>query len=269
MAKIKSSIQFGLVYIPIVLHSCSKNTDVGFNLIHKKTGQRIKYKKTCEDCPANIPQEDIVKGYEYERDKYIILTKQELDKLKTPKDENIEILQFSNSDEIEPILYEDSFFVEPSGAKKAYALLVKALQSEKKVGIAKAVLGTTETLIALRVIKDRLVLSKLHFADEMQENPVSKPNETINKDELALAKTLISNMTKPFKLENFENEYKKRLQKAIEEKIAGQKITTPKIQKPKKIINLMDALKQSVKDTESSNNDKIVTIKKRESKKRA
>ena len=95
MAKIKTAIQFGLVYIPITLHSCAKSSDIGFNLLYKKTGQRIKYKKTCEDCPAKIAQEDIVKGYEYERDKYVILTNDELKKLKTAKDDNIEILQFS------------------------------------------------------------------------------------------------------------------------------------------------------------------------------
>ena len=95
MAKIKTAIQFGLVYIPITLHSCTKNTDIGFNLIYKKTGQRIKDNKTCEECPKNIPQEDIVKGYQYERDRYVILTNEELKKLKTKKDENIEILQFA------------------------------------------------------------------------------------------------------------------------------------------------------------------------------
>ena len=122
MAKIKSAIQFGLVYIPVTLHSCTKNADIGFNLLYKKTGQRIKYKKTCENCPAKISPQDIVKGYQYERDKYVILTPEELLKLKTKRDESIEILQFSALEEIDPILYEDSFYVEPSGAKNAYFL---------------------------------------------------------------------------------------------------------------------------------------------------
>ncbi len=268
MAKIKTAIQFGLVYIPITLHSCTKNTDIGFNLIHKKTGQRIKYKKTCENCPAKIAPEDIVKGYEYERDKYVILTPQELNKLKTKKDENIEILQFSSLGEIDPIFYEDSFYVEPTGAKNAYALLLKALESEKKVGIAKAVLGQSESLLALRAIDGILVISKLHFSDEIQENPVQKPSETIKKEELELAKKLIVNMTKKFDIAAYKNEYKERLKKAIDDKIAGQEIQTPKAAKPKTITNLMEALRQSVKTIDDDDdNGKIVRLKPRSSKK--
>lgn len=271
MAKMKTAIQFGLVYIPITLHSCTKNSDIGFNMIYKKTGQRIKYNKTCEDCPAKIEQEDIVKGYQYERDKYVTLTDEEFKKLKTAKDENIEILQFSKLDEIDPILYEDSYYIEPTGAKNAFVLLVKALEGEKKVGIAKTVLGTTETLIAIRVIDGLLVLSKLHFADEIQDNPVQKPKETVKKEELDLAKRLIANMTKSFDVKSYKNEYKERIVKAIEDKIAGQKIHTIKSpQKPQKIINLMDALKQSVRQTgkddqkePDDDQNKVVTIRKR------
>lgn len=260
MAKIKSAIQFGLVYIPVVLHSCTKNTDIGFNLLHKKTGQRIKYKKTCENCPAKIAQEDIVKGFEYEPDKYVIITPQEFEKLKTKRDESIEILQFSNLNEIDPIFYQDSYYVQPTGAKSAYALLTKALEAEKKVGIAKAVLGQTESLIALRVIDGLLVISKLHFADELQENPVERPKDIVKKEELDLAKKLIENMTKKFDIEDYQNEYKERLKKAISDKIAGQKIQTPKAAKPKTIANLMDALRQSVKSSE--NNEKKNKIRK-------
>lgn len=264
MAKIKTAIQFGLVYIPITLHSCTKNTDIGFNLIYKKTGQRIKYNKTCEDCPKNIPQEDIVKGYQYERDRYVILTNEELKKLKTKKDENIEILQFAKLSEIDPIFYEESYYIQPMGAKNAYSLLCKALDSEKKVGIAKAVLGSTESLIAIRVIDDKLVLSKLHFADEIQENPVEKTKETVKKEELDLAKKLIDNMTKKFDISEYKNEYKERVQKAIDAKIAGQKIKVVKSERPKTIANLMEALKQSVKESDKQDKEeKVIPIRKR------
>ncbi len=266
MAKIKTAIQFGLVYIPVTLHSCTKNTDIGFNLIYKKTGQRIKYQKTCEDCPVKIEQEDIVKGYEYERDKYVILTSEDFAKLKSKKDENIEILQFSKLDEIDPIFYEDSYYVEPTGAKNAYSLLVKALSNEKKVGVAKAVLGTSECLLAVRVIDGRLVASKLHFADEVQENPVEKPKENVKKEELDLAVKLIANMTRKFDIKDYKNEYKERVRKAIDDKIAGQEIKVVKNQKPKTIANLMEALRKSV--AESEEDEKIVPIRKRETRKR-
>ncbi len=261
MAKVKTAIQFGLVYIPVTLFSCTKNTDIGFNLLYKKTGQRIKYKKTCENCPVKISPEDIVKGYEYEKDKYVVITPQEFAKLKTKKDENIEILQFSKLDEIDPIFYQDSYFVQPSGAKNAYALLTKALETEKKVGIAKAVLGQTECLIALRVIDGLLVISKLHFADEIQENPVERPKENIKSEELQLAKKLIENMTKKFDISFFKNEYKERVLKAIEDKIAGQKIQTPKKSKPKSVANLMEALRQSVRSSEDNDKKKNSKIR--------
>lgn len=263
MAKIKTAIQFGLVYIPITLHSCTKNADIGFNMLYKKTGQRIKYNKTCEDCPAKIAPEDIVKGYEYERNKYVVLTPEEFKKLKTQKDENIEILQFSKLEEIDPIYYEDSYYVEPTGAKNAYGLLVKALESEKKVGIAKTVLGTTESIIAIRVIEGLLVLSKLHFADEIQENPVSKSKNTVKKEELDLAKRLIGNMTKKFDINDYKNEYKERVQKAIEDKISGQQIQSVESEKPKTITNLMEALRQSVKESDDEDENKVVSFRKR------
>lgn len=263
MAKIKTAIQFGLVYIPIILHSCTKNTDIDFNLIYKKTGQRIKYNKTCEDCPVKIAQEDIVKGDEYERGKYVTLTNEEFKKLKTKKDENIEIVQFSKLDEIDSIYYEDSYYVETTGAKNASVLFVKALESEKKVGIAKTVLWTSETLIAVRVIDGCLVLSKLHFADETQENPVAKPKESVKKEEMDLAKKLIANITKKFDISAYKNEYKERVVKAIEDKIAGQKIQVVKSPKPKKVINLLDALKQSVEQTDNDDDEKVVSFRKR------
>lgn len=268
MAKIKTAIQFGLVYIPITLHSCTKNTDIGFNLIHKKTGERIKYKKICDNCPSKIEPDDIVKGYQYEKGRYVILTPQDFEKLKTKKDENIEILQFARLEEIDPIFYDASYYVQPTGAKNAYSLLSKALATEKKVGIAKAVLGTTECLIAVRSIDGRLIVSKLHFADEVQENPVEKAEDAVKKEELELAKKLIDNMTKKFDAGEFKNEYKERVMKAIEDKIAGQKITTPKVAKPKSVANLMDALKASVLASEEEES-KIIQMKKPEKRKRA
>ena len=268
MAKIKTAIQFGLVYIPVTLHSCTKNTDIGFNLIHKKTGERIKYKKICDNCPSKIEPDDIVKGYQYEKGRYVILTPQDFEKLKTKKDENIEILQFADVTEIDPIFYDSSYYVQPSGAKNAYALLCKALAVEKKVGIAKAVLGTTESLIALRCIDGKLIVSKLHFADEVQENPVEKVGDTVKKEELEPAKKLIESMTKKFDVSEYKNEYKERVMKAIEDKIAGQKITAPKAAKPKSIANLMDALKASVQASVEGDG-KIIRMKKPDKRKRA
>lgn len=147
----KCSISFGLVYIPVTLHASVKTQDVGFNMLDKKTMSRVKYKKTCEECDGReVKQEDIVKGYEYEDDKYVVFTEEDFEKLKTKKDKNITIQKFVDIAEIDPIYYDRPYYVNPTGAENAYSLLLRAMEEEKKVGIAKTVLGNKETLIALR-----------------------------------------------------------------------------------------------------------------------
>ena len=148
----KGAITFGLVYIPITLELSVKEHDIGFNMLEKKTKSRVKYKKTCVDCNnKEISNEDIVKGYQYEKGKYVIFTDEDFEKIKTPKDKNITIEIFVNLDEIDPIYFDKAYYVKPIGADKAFHVLLKAMESEKKAGIAKTVLGTKETLVLLRV----------------------------------------------------------------------------------------------------------------------
>lgn len=242
----KTAIEFGLVYIPITLYACVKNNDIGFNMIHKKTGQRIKYKKICENCPVNISNDDIVKGYEYEKGKYVTLTDAEIEKVKSPKDKAIAISTFVDLNEIDPIYYEKSYYASPIGADKAFVMLTQALEKENKVGIAKTVLGTKEQVVALRTINGSLVVSTMHFYDEIQANPAKVKDVKVLKEELALACNLIKNMSGPFKAEEYKNEYRAKLLKAINAKIEGKEIKTSTKKMPHNVINLMDALKKSV-----------------------
>jgi DNA end-binding protein Ku len=245
----KSAISFGLVYIPVTLHACIKNKDIGFNMLYKKTKERIKYKKTCDNCPANLSMDDIVKGYEYEKGKYIILTDKELEKIKSDSDKNITIQEFVKLEEIDPIFYDKSYYVVPTGADRAYYLLYKALEKEKKVGIAKTVLGTKENIVALRAINGQLVLNTMHFFDEIQNSPLNIPAPNITENEIKITKNIIDNMTYHFKAENYKNEYQQKLLKAIETKINGEEIQAQKIPRKKNIINLMDALKKTAEFT--------------------
>ena len=196
----KTAIEFGLVYIPISLHACVKSHDIGFNMLYKKTKQRIKYRKTCEDCPANISNDDIVKGYEYQPGKYVTLSDEELEKIKSPKDKSIAIVEFVRQSEIDPIFYDRAFYAAPKGADKAFLLLLKALEEEKMVAIAKTVLGTKEQLVCLRAENGKMILSTLHFSDEIQEAPALKSSQ-LSKTELDLAKNLIKNMASHFQTE--------------------------------------------------------------------
>ncbi len=243
----KGAIAFGLVYIPITLSLSVKEQDIGFNMLEKKTKSRVKYKKTCVDCNnKEIKNEDIVKGYQYEKDKYVIFTDSDFEKLKTPKDKNITIEQFVDLDEIDPIYYDKAYFVKPVGADKAYHVLLKAMETEKKAGLAKTVLGTKETLIILRARNGKMLVNTLYFHSEIQSAP-DTGSVKIAKQELDLAKNLIGQMSGKFEPEKYKDEYNIRLQKAIKRKINGNEIVETKEEKEQvRIVNLMEALKKSL-----------------------
>jgi len=244
----QGAITFGLVYIPITLSLCIKEHDIGFNMLEKKTKSRIKYQKTCVDCNNRIVKnEDIVKGYQYEKGKYVVFTDEDFEKIKTPKDKNITIEQFVNLEEIDPIYFDKAYYVKPTGADKAYQVLLKAMQSENKAGIAKTVLGTKETLILLRAHDGKMLINTLYFHNEVQAPP-TVASVKLSEEELNLAKNLINQMTKSFEPQKFKDEYHIKLQKAIKRKIAGNEIVEHKPEKEQvKIINLIEALQKSLK----------------------
>ena len=260
----KCSISFGLVYIPVTLHLAVKSDEVGFNMLDKKTMSRIKYKKTCEECNGReVGREDIIKGYEYDKDKYVIFTDEELEKLKTKKDKNITIERFVDITEIDPIYYNRPYYVNPVGGEKAYLLLAKALESCKKVGIAKAVLGQKESLIAIRSKGGTLLLNTLYFYDEVQQNPVGKIQAEINKGEIELAKKIIEGMSGNFDAEEYKDEYSERITEAIERKIAGKEIKGAKEEKIKTAADLMEALQKSLSGLEKKSDKSAKAKKKR------
>jgi len=231
-------------------------------MLYKKTGERIRYQKTCENCPPHVATDDIVKGFQYEKGKYITITDKEIDAIKSAKDKSIEISQFVNLDEIDPIYFEKSYYVNPKGAEKAFKLILESLASENKVGIAKTVLGQKEQVVALRAMGGNMILYTMHFYDEIQKSPATTIEEKITNDELRLAKQIINNMTKPFDPKKYKDEYRERLSKAIEAKINGQSVKRASVTKTAKIINLMDALKATVATSGEASKKKVEPIKK-------
>ena len=242
------AITFGLVYIPINLKVSVKENTQGFNMIDKKTMSRIKYKKTCVDCDnKEVKNENIVKGYEYEKDKYVIFTDSDFEKIKSPKDNNIDIIQFVDLKEIDPIYFDKTYYVVPKGSDKAFSVLLQALEKQKKAGIAKTVFGTKDTLLLIRAKNGKMLLNTMYFYEEIQEAPTVK-KATVTAKELELASTLINQMTGKFEPEKFKDEYNEKLKKAIKNKIAGKKVVSvTKKEAPIKVINIMDALKKSIK----------------------
>lgn len=247
----KSSINFSMVYIPIAYTSLLKNNDLDFKMIDKNTMSRIKYKKVNIENGKEVLSKDIVKGYEYDEDKYVILEDKDFEKIKTQKDKNITIDKFVDLDEIDPIYYDKPYLVTSLGADHAFNLLAQAMENKNKVGIAKTIIGQKETLIILRSKNGQIYMNSLFFEDMLKDIDKNDIKENFPKKELDMAETLIDNMTSSFNPKDYKDLYKEKLLNAIEKKIAGKKIT--KAREPRnnqqKISNLMDALTESIKAT--------------------
>lgn len=256
----KGSISFGFVYIPITLHASTQEQGISFHLLDKKTKSRVKYKKTCVDCKdKEIKNEDIIKGYEYEKGKYVLFDDDDFEKIKSIKEKSIVIEQFVNLDEIDPIYYQKAYYVVPTGAEKAYYLLLQAMEQENKAGLAKSIIGTKENLIIIRAKNHQMILNTLFFEDEIKSNPNQEITEKVTQAELKLAKTLIQEMTAPFKPKQYKDEYHQKIKKAIEAKIAGKKIVAVKEKAQVPIVDLMEALKNSLKQTKKPKTKKDST----------
>ena len=253
----KGSISMGMVLIPIVLYKTTVDNDIHFNQLEKESKARIKYKKYCSHCGKEVAAKDIIKGYEYEKDKYVVMTDDELERIKTKKDKTIHILQFAKMSEVNMIYYEKDYYAIPeAGAEKAYELLRQALLAEKKVAIAKTVMGTNEKLLVLYPLKDGMIVKTLFYNDEIAAVPKQVPKMKLGEQELEMARMLIQNMTQAFEPEQYQDEYQVRLRDAIMKKIQGQEIVTADTGGPDNVIDLMEALRKSLEQTKGGSKNK-------------
>lgn len=242
----KCNISFGLVYIPVRLVAAAKSNDIGFNMLDGKTHSRIKYQKVNENGEA-VSGDDIVKGYEYEDGKYVVFTDDDIEKIKTPSDKNIEIQCFVPENDIDPVYYNKPYYVVPSGAEKAFGVLTEAMRQTGKAAIAKTVLGSKETLIAIRSTGSSAMLNTLYFYDEIQANPYrGAGGGEAGEKELALAKAIIDGMEEKFSPEKYRDEYRDRLLNAIKAKADGKEFAVPSQKSGQNISDLMEALQRSL-----------------------
>lgn len=247
----KGSISMGLVLIPIGMYKATQDNDIHFNQLDKESKARIRYKKYCSHCGREVTSADIIKGYEYEKDRYVVMTDDELEKLKTKKDKTIHILQFCRMSEVNMIYYEKDYYAVPdTGAEKAYELLRQALLSQKKVALAKTVMGTNEKLLVLYPTKEGIIVKTLFYHDEIAAMPRNVPKMKLDENELDMAKMLIENMTRPFAPEEYRDEYQARLREAIMKKIQGKEIVAVDTSAPSNVIDLMEALQKSLELSE-------------------
>lgn len=248
----KGAISLGLLYIPVGLYTTTRDNDVRFNQLCKDTKERVKYKKYCPSCNKEVKSDGIIKGYEYEKDKYVIMTAEELEKIKTKKDKTIHVIQFINLSDIDQIYYERNYYVIPeAGAEKAFELLRTAMLSEQKVALAKTVIGTKQNLIVLYPREEGIIAKTLFYHDEIVSIPKQIPRVELQESEIKMAMTLVNSMTGPFEPAAYKDDYQERLRDAIMQKIHGEDIVAVDTSAPSNVIDLMEALQRTLDMSEN------------------
>jgi DNA end-binding protein Ku len=245
----KGAISFGLVTIPVAVYPATEEKTLRFNQLHDEDMGRVRYKRTCEKCGKEVTFEHIVKGYEYEKDHYVVLTDDDFDAVPLESGRAIDIVQFVELDEIDPMLYKKSYYLVPdqTGAK-AYSLLREAMSQDNKVGIAKVSFRDKEHLAALRFRDNAFVLETMYWPDEIREADFGGVNVDVKvrAQELEMARQLIENLTSDWSPEEFKDEYREALVKIVEAKISGEEIEVVAHEPTAKVVDLMEALKASV-----------------------
>jgi DNA end-binding protein Ku len=250
----KGAISFGLVTIPIRLHSATDEKSFKFNQLHANDNGRIKYKRFCAICEKEVPFDEIVRGYEYDKDNYVVLSDDEIDRGMVSA-RSIDILKFVDASEIDPIYFKSGYYLAPDGvpAVKAYKLLSQALSDDARVAIAKVAFRDKEHLATLRLRDNVFVLETMYWPDEIRaaEFEELEIKEEIRPQELKMARSLIENMTDHFDPDEFHDDYREKLEELVEAKIAGKEITVVEETGTATVVDLMEALKASVEATGS------------------
>jgi len=245
----KGAISFGLVTIPVAVYPATEEKSLKFNQLHDEDMGRIRYKRVYSIDGEEVDFDHIVKGYEVEKDRYVVLTDEDLDAVPVESSRAIDIQQFVDLDEIDPMLFKKSYYLVPdeTGAK-AYALLRKALAQENKVGIAKVSFRDKEHLAALRFKDEVFVLETMYWPDEIRvaDFDTLDSDSRVRDNEVEMARQLIESLSEPWNPEEFTDEYREALLGIVEKKIAGEPIEAPEEAPAARVVDLMAALKASV-----------------------
>lgn len=249
----KGSISFGLVHIPIKLFSATESKDIKLRMIHKECNSPIKYERTCPVCEKEVESAEIVKGYEYEPGKFVILDEDDLEKIELEQSKSVEIIDFVKLEEIDPIYFNRSYFLGPSeNGQKAYMLLKQAMEKTGKIGIAKIMIRSKQHLAVVRVYKNALVLETIYFPDEVrnvEHVPGVPENIELSEKEMNTAVQLIEQLTTTFEPEKYTDDYRTALMDLIQGKITGNEVQTPTKAPQANVVDLMEALQASIDQT--------------------
>src|ERR1044071_1245681 len=252
----KGSISFGLVNIPIALYPATRREELKFRLLRKSDLRPVSYKRVAEKDGKEVSWDQIVKGYEYEKGKYVVLKDEDFERVDLEATQTVDIKDFVDQEDIDPMFFYKPYYLEPQkGGDKAYALLRDALKDSNKVGIAKVVIKTRQYLAGVKPEDSALVLELMHFADELADaEKLHVPKKTeVGKREMNMAKSLIDSMSSKWNPEKYHDEYREALMEVIEEKVeaGGKEIETKpkKAPKPTKVIDLVEVLQKSLEET--------------------
>ncbi len=251
----KGAISFGLVTIPVKVYTATEEKTLKFNQLHAPDGGRIRYKRVCSIDGEEVSYGDIVKGYEYEKDHYVTLTDEELDALPVKTARAIEIERFVDSEQIDPIYFQRSYYLVPDGTGvKAYHLLREAMSDDSKVALAKVAFRDKEHLATVRLRENVLVLETMFWPDEIRAARFDELDEEVElrPQEIKMARSLIDSLSDDFEPEDFQDEYRSALEDLISKKVQGEEVTYAEPAEPSKVVDLMDALRASVEAAQAS-----------------
>ena len=247
----KGAITFGLIFVPVKLFAATEKKDIKFNYLHEKCSTPVRNKRYCPYCETEVQMEDIVRGYEYEKGKYITMSEEELDFKTGDKNRNVEILDFVDLDQIDPVYYDRSYYFGPGeGGQKVYELLRRSMEQTKRAAIARVTLRSRESMAVIRPADRALIMETMFYADEVR--PPTRiegvGGETkLHDNEIKMAVNLINNLSMEFEPDKYTSGYREALHERIQAKIAGEAIVEkPVMQEAGNVVDLMTALKASI-----------------------
>ena len=251
----KGSISFGLVYIPIAVYPATREEKISFRQLRKSDLSPIRYKKVADADLKEVPADQIVKGFEYEKGRYIVLSDEDFEKVRIESTHSIDITDFVDLTDVDPKFFYKPYFLEPQkGGEKAYALLHKALSGTGKIGIAKVVIANREYLAAVKPDGLFLILELMHFAGEvLSPEELSRPTTTLNDKELKMAQTLIDSMSSDWQPDKYRDEYRNAVMELIEQKAKNKQLPAapPAAPRSTNVVDLVKVLQESINRSKS------------------
>jgi DNA end-binding protein Ku len=242
-------ISFGLVSVPVRMYTATESKELKFHFLDKRDLAPIGYDKVNKETGQSVAADDIVRGFEVDKGRFVELTEEDIDRLDVELTHSIDICEFVSIDEIDPLYFRKAYYLLPQdGAEKPYRLLVQALEETGRVAIAKVVIRNKQHLAAIRPVNDTLVLETMYYADEVRQ-PEEAPKPQVRAPEVEMAKTLIENLAAKWDPERYHDRYRSELLDLLQKKAEGEPLPEPKAEEGGEVVDLMEALRQSVEAT--------------------